>query len=541
MLSLIHQLILQKSDTTQDRTALTVKDKSYSYSAMQSLVKQCASGLSTLGLNRFERVGIYLPKTLENITALFATSAIGGVFVPINPVLKPIQVQHIINDCNVKVLFTNWARYQSLLPVIDSLTDLQTVVITDKKDLTESTNTISIICWSALMNQEIDRFDNVSACQSTSSDMAAIFYTSGSTGKPKGVVLSHGNILTGAISVSTYLKNTPTDKILAVLPLSFDYGFSQITSAFYVNAEVILLDYFLPNDVIKAVKKHQVTGLAGVPPLWSQLAKLNWQDNASSIRYFTNSGGALNQVLLSELRSIMVNAEPYLMYGLTEAFRSTYLSPELIDSKPTSMGKAIPNAEVIVIRKDGSECDINETGELVHIGPLVSLGYWNDPVKTQTRFKPSPTKPNGIIPEQLAVYSGDMVKRDADGDLYFIGRNDEMIKSSGYRISPVEVEECLYQFDGVHEAVVIGVPHQDLGQAILAIIALKSVDTNSVKVNVIEKEIGTHCQKSMANFMQPAQIILLDKLPKNSNGKLDRALLAKRYYSQFNNEVDHEK
>ena len=291
--------------------------------------------------------------------------------------------------------------------------------------------------------------------------MAAILYTSGSTGNPKGVVLSHRNMVAGADSVSTYLENTPNDRILAVLPFSFDAGFSQMTTAFTVGASCFLMDYLLPRDVIRAVAKYRISGLGGVPPLWVQLAQLEWsQEAVNSLRYFTNTGGAMPTATLADLRASLPNSKPYLMYGLTEAFRSTYLPPAEVDNRPGSMGKAIPNAEIMVVREDGTPCEPNEPGELVHRGALVSLGYWNDPARTAERFKPAPSQPAGIPIPELAVWSGDTVRADEDGFLYFIGRKDDMIKTSGYRVSPSEVEEVIHKTEQAVDVAALGIPHR---------------------------------------------------------------------------------
>ena len=267
-------------------------------------------------------------------------------------------------------------------------------------------------------------------------DMAAILYTSGSTGRPKGVIISHRNIVDGARSVSSYLELRPDDRLLAVLPFSFDYGLNQLTSAILVGATCVLFDYLLPRDVLRALERHAITGLAAVPPLWAQLAPLEWPAAAKDTLRTSNSGGAMPDGVLARLRSQLPNTRPFLMYGLTEAFRSTFLPPEKIDERRGSMGKAIPNAEVMVVRPDGSPAATNEPGELVHRGALVALGYWNDPERTATRFKPAPGRPGGIPNAELAVWSGDTVRMDEDGYLYFVGRNDGMIKTSGYRVSP---------------------------------------------------------------------------------------------------------
>ncbi len=362
--------------------------------------------------------------------------------------------------------------------------------------------------------------------------MGAILYTSGSTGKPKGVVLSHRNMVAGAASVAGYLENGPSDKILAVLPFSFDYGLSQLTTSFTVGACAVLMDYLVPQDVIRAVTKNGITGLGAVPPLWNQLAQLPWPDEArESLRYITNTGGALPVSTTLALRKALPKTRVYLMYGLTEAFRSTFLSPEQVAIRPDSIGKAIPNAEVMVVSEDGTECAPGETGELVHRGALVSLGYWNDPEATSKRFRPAPGQLKELPITELAVWSGDRVRKDAEGFLYFVSRNDEMIKTSGYRVSPTEVEEVLYASGMVLEAVALGVPHPMLGQAIV-VIARRPPSGADVE------SLMAHCRKELPNFMVPQKIVLVDSLPRNANGKFDRKALALELESSFLNVED---
>ncbi|GAC12863.1 acyl-CoA ligase (AMP-forming), exosortase system type 1 associated [Aliiglaciecola lipolytica E3] len=443
---------------------------------------------------------------------------------PINSVLKGPQVQHILNDCDVKVLITSSDRLKILEPVLSECPALKHIILTDKLPAIS----LDDIQLSLMQNLEKGPLTKI---HRTDSDMAAILYTSGSTGRPKGVVLSHRNLVVGASSVAEYLHNRESDVILALLPLSFDYGLSQITTGLLTGASVVLMDYFLAGDVVKAMEQHQVTGLAAVPPLWQQLMKAKWHDNATQhLRYFTNSGGAMPQVTLTSIRSTFTNAKPYLMYGLTEAFRSTYLDPELVDEKIGSMGKAIPNAEVMVVREDGSECDADEPGELVHRGPHVSLGYWNDTVKTAERFKPVPAKLNGLVLPEMAVWSGDTVKRDKQGFLYFVGRKDEMIKTSGYRVSPMEVEEACYQSCGdISEAIATGVKDLELGQAVALLLVLKEEAQHS------EKEILALCKKAMPNFMHPKYVEFRTSLPRNPNGKVDRSLLSKEVKEKYEN------
>jgi acyl-CoA ligase (AMP-forming) (exosortase A-associated) len=327
-------------------------------------------------------------------------------------------------------------------------------------------------------------------------------------------------MVAGAESVASYLGNTAEDRILAVLPLSFDYGLSQLTTAFSVGATAVLINHLLPRDVLKAVVAERITGLAAVPPLWIQIAALDWPADCT-LRYLTNSGGAMQRPTLDALRRALPNAQPFLMYGLTEAFRSTYLPPAELDRRPDSMGKAIPNAEVMVLRPDGTECDPGEPGELVHRGALVSLGYWNDPAKTAERFKPVVSTQRGLVLTEMAVWSGDTVRKDEEGFLYFISRKDEMIKTSGYRVSPTEVEEVVYARDNVAEAAAIGVAHPSLGQAIALMVYPK--EGTALAADELLAALKPH----LPAYMLPAKIIVADSaLPRNPNGKIDRKLLS---------------
>ena len=343
--------------------------------------------------------------------------------------------------------------------------------------------------------------------------LAALLYTSGSTGRPKGVMLSHANLWLGAVSVASYLGMAEDDVTLAVLPLSFDYGQNQLLSTWYAGGCVVPLDYLTPRDVTKACARHGVTTLAAVPPLWVQLVEQDWPNDAvTRVRRLTNSGGALTVDLVRKLRNIFPQAKLFPMYGLTEAFRSTYLDPALVDSHPTSMGKAIPFAEILVIGDSGDVTAPGEEGELVHCGPLVAQGYWNDPARTAERFKPAPvaSRYGG-----MAVWSGDRVRRDADGLLYFVGRRDAMIKSAGNRISPQEIEEAALASGLVAEAAAIGVKDERLGQAVHLIVRGSGDDEGLRAV----------LKRDLPNFMQPQAIRWVERMPLNPNGKIDRAAL----------------
>jgi len=529
MPDLIHQFIARGARNSPDAPALLFKEQTFNYLQLQQQVERVANALLALGIGAGERVAVYLPKQPETVFGLFGAAAAGACFVPINPLLKPRQLAHILPHCNVRVLITSVPRLETLLDIAPECPDLHTIVVVEDtvpdaaRALAQQLLTFSEFCRLGTHARAPHRRIDI--------DMTAILYTSGSTGNPKGVVLSHRNMVAGARSVASYLENTPRDRILAVLPLSFDAGLSQLTTAFSVGASVVLMDYLLPRDVLRAVARYGVTGLAAVPPLWNQLRDLEWPAEAvRSLRYITNTGGAMPVPTTRALQQTLPNTLIYLMYGLTESFRSTYLPPDQVSVRPESMGKAIPNAEILVINEAGKECAPGEPGELVHRGALVSLGYWNDPEKTAERFKPCPVQPAEIPNPELAVWSGDQVMRDEEGYLYFISRKDEMIKTSGYRVSPTEVEEVAYASGLVTAAAAMGLPHAGLGQAILLVVspgARAGADT------AVEDALLAHCRRELPNFMVPAAIIAREALPHNQNGKIDRRLLADEYRDLF--------
>jgi acyl-CoA ligase (AMP-forming) (exosortase A-associated) len=505
---------------------LKFKTTHVSYTELTRLVEQFAGGLIAEGLPKQQRVAVYLPKRIETVATIFGATMAGGVFVPVNPLLKPPQVGHILRDCAVRVLITTAQRLAELADELAQCPELRTLVVVDGQ-LPKAPPGKTVIGWTDFLAAGGGHLYRV-----IDTDIAAILYTSGSTGKPKGVVLSHKNMVTGAKSVAQYLENTADDRLLAVLPLSFDYGFSQLTTAFYVGASVVLMDYLFPRDVLNLVVKERITGLAAVPPVWIQLAELEWPaDVTDHLRYITNSGGAMPKATLAKLRAAWPKTKPYLMYGLTEAFRATYLPPEEVDRRPESMGKAIPNTEVMVVRPDGTLCNPEEPGELVQRGSLVALGYWNDPAKTAERFKPAPGQPKELPITEMAVWSGDTVKMDADGFLYFVGRRDEMIKTSGYRVSPTEVEEVAYASGMVGDAVAVAAAHPDLGQAIVLVVSDPAAG-QPPGCNPADSLVN-FMKSKLPNFMVPHHVAWLPELPRNPNGKFDRPALAAQFKSTF--------
>ena len=519
---LLHELPIASAWRRPEALALTLGAQHCDYATLSRQLNGFASALLQLGLRRADRVGIYLEKRIETVVASFGAPAAGGVFVPMNPLLKPEQVAFIAQDCDVRVLVTSSQRLQQLLPVLPHCPQLRHVVLTEPGPAAPALPPgVAVHSWAELLGAA-----PADAHRIIDTDMAAILYTSGSTGRPKGVVLSHRNMVAGAKSVASYLDNGPGDTLLAALPLSFDAGFSQLTTAFHSGARVVLLNYLLPRDVLNALARERVTGLTAVPPLYIQLTPLDWPaEIGEHLRYFANTGGRMPRETLTALRERVPKAKPFLMYGLTEAFRSTYLPPEQVDRRPDSIGKAIPNAEILVLREDGSECAADEPGELVHRGALVGQGYWNDAEKTAERYKLLPGRPGGLMLPEYAVFSGDTVRRDTEGFLYFIGRRDEMIKSSGYRISPTEVEELVYSTQLVGECVAFGVEHATLGQAI-QVIATPPPGAATLDVAALQAA----CRQCMPAYMVPAGIEpVAGPLPRSPNGKIDRKALVQAW------------
>ncbi|MDR2092530.1 MAG: acyl-CoA ligase (AMP-forming), exosortase A system-associated [Azoarcus sp.] len=521
---LLHHLISSAAARAPDATALCMNGETLDYRQLAHAVEAFGGGLVRLGLARGARVAVWLDKRFETVIACFAAASAGGAFVPVNPVLKPAQVGHILADSGAHTLVTSPERFVTLAETLAACPELRHVVLTGpvgvEQDNIRADQAFAVHLWDEILSAASGGGHRV-----IDADMTAILYTSGSTGLPKGVALSHRNMVAGAQSVAQYLENRADDVLLAALPLSFDAGFSQLSTAFAVGARVVLLNYLMPRDVLKAMARERVTGLTAVPPLWIQLAQLAWPPGIGEhLRYFANTGGHLPRATLERLRANLPAAKPYLMYGLTEAFRATFLPPEEAARRPDAIGKAIPNAEVLVLREDGSECAPNEPGELVQRGALVGLGYWNDPEKTAERYRPLPAGRGLPLPE-IAVFSGDTVRRDEEGFLYFIGRRDETIKTSGYRVSPAEIEEILYATGLVGECAAFGLPHDVLGQSIVAVITPAAGNTNDDAMLVAA--IMAECRVRMPSYMLPGRIdVRAGMLPRTPNGKIDRKALS---------------
>ena len=462
-----------------DAPALSVGEVTITFAELDDAVGRNAAELLAQGLVPGDRVASWMGKTMLACVLPLAAARAGLVHVPINPVLRRAQAAHILADSGARLLIANQARLDSL----------------DPGDLAEAR--------SAALEGWLAPGPALPASSHDPDTLAALLYTSGSTGRPKGVMLSHANLWLGAVSVAHYLGLGPHDRTLCLLPLAFDYGQNQLLATWHAGGCAIGFDFLLPRDVVQAVRRHDVTALAGVPPLWLQLAEQEWGGAGESLRTLTNSGGHLPEPVVGRLRTLFPQARLHLMYGLTEAFRSSSLDPALVDAHPDSVGTAIPFATLRIARPDGSNAETGEEGELVHSGPLVAKGYWNDPDRTAERFRDG------------EVWSGDTMVVGADGLLRFRARDDAMIKVSGNRISPTEIEEAALGSGAVRDAAAFGIPDNRTGQAIVLVVAGEGN----------EPALRLFLKRQLPPHMQPARIEWRDALPLSPNGKLDRAAL----------------
>ena len=517
---LIHHMLRRSAARFPEKEAVVHGNRRLSYTQVLQACRSFAFQLRSAGIARGDRVGIYLDPSVEQVLSIFSISTAGGVYVPINTVLVPDQVAHIVRDCGMKALITTPEKLETLAPALRDASPLQFFVATGNTNGHAAESTLPVHRMQEMLAASVD---GDWQDWGISQDLAAILYTSGSTGKPKGVMLSHANVMAGSTIVSTYLEISERERILAVLPFSFDAGMNQLMTAFQQGGTIVLIKFVFAKQIIDALLTEHITGLAGVPTVWSLLANGGiLKHSFPDLRYTTNTGGAMPQAVLKVLRQALTATKIFLMYGLTEAFRSTYLPPEELDRRPTSMGKAIPDTEILVLNEAGGCCKSGEVGELVHRGPTVSMGYWGNPEATNRVLKPNPLLPPELGNCEKVCYSGDLVKMDEDGFLYYVGRRDAMIKSSGYRISPTEVEEILFQTGKIRQAAAIGIPDEVLGQTVKAFVVAK--DGADLDCDYIQ----AYCLEKMPRHMVPKHFEIMSELPKTSSGKVDYPALRRR-------------
>ena len=512
---LVHQLLENSADKYPDNIAIKHKSRTITFSDFYHEALRMKTFLPELGIKRGDRVGILLDKSIEQAVSMFGISMAGAIFVFINPILKKEQIEYIINDCQIRFLITTRSYHRK-----NKLTVPDKALYMDEDDVEAD-----FPRWHEVKeNLQIDQ----AAIPQIADDIACLIYTSGSTGFPKGVVVPHRTVVDGAKIVSSYLEINENDKLISVLPFNFDYGLNQLTSSVLHGATLVIHQFFLPNDLLKALKEEEITGFAGMNPIWVKLFNERYSKKPDYefpyLRYITNTGGKVPRSIVTKMREFFPNTKIYLMYGLTEAFRSTYLPPEELDKRPDSMGKAIPNVEILVVNSHGEECTPGEPGELVHRGALITKGYWNDPEKTGKVFRKNPLLKGQDYLNEVVVYSGDLVRKDDEGFLYFISRRDEMIKTSGYRVSPTEVEEVLLKIPDVNNVMVFGKETENGEQVIIAV-----VEADSLQID--KKNMMKECKKRLPGYLVPHEIYFERIFKKTASGKTDRFFIKKKLMS----------
>ena len=482
-----------------DKIAIVDGHRRLTYAELRERSRILAASLKEQGVRKGDRVGIFLRRSAEAVEALFATWQTGAVAVIINDSLRTRQVRHILEHSG------------------------PACVITDDRQL------LSVPEYPCgLMN--LDRLQpsghRYPAEPLIGADLAALVYTSGSTGLPKGVMLTHANLLSGVRIVSSYLELTDRDVILSVLPFSFDYGLNQLLTAIFVGGTLVIQRSLFPPEICQAINREGITGVAGVPTFWLQLTgrvSPFLKTACPTLRYITNSGGRLPEPTVRAIRTAHPSVRLYLMYGLTEAFRSTYLPPDEVDRRPSSIGKAIPDVEVLVLHEGGRQCEPGEIGELVHRGANICLGYWRDPESTSRVFRPNPLQDWGNGRTELVVFSGDLVTTDAEGFLYYVGRKDMQVKSRGIRVSPEEIEVCIHSSNLVAQAVAFGTVRDDGDGDI--VVAVVPHDPARFQKAALE----AYCKQELAEYMRPRAIWPMPAFPLTSSGKPDRCAIRQMY------------
>jgi long-chain acyl-CoA synthetase len=502
---LVNEFLENSAKLYPDKTALVCQNKRVSYSEIDEMANKLANALIEKGLKRQDRVAIYLDNSIETVVSIFGILKADAVFVVLNQTTKTDKLEFILNNCRVKGLVAHSKNKDNIAPILPHIPSLETVILTNgenpKGKFLSYEKILSSYSNKKPQNKNIDI------------DLAALIYTSGSTGKPKGVMLTHLNIVSAASSIIQYLENRPDDIILDVLPLSFDYGLYQVLMTFKFGGTIVLEKSFLyPYQVIDLMIKEKVTGFPGVPTIFAILLQLEGLKNHQfeHLRYITNTAAALPVSFIEKIRETFPQAKLYSMYGLTECKRVSYLPPEELDRRPNSVGKGMPNQEVYLVDEKGEKVKSGVVGELVVRGSNVMKGYWELPEETAKVLKP------GKYPGEMVLYTGDWFKMDEEGFLYFVARKDDIIKCRGEKVSPKEIENILYQMEGVLEVSVIGVPDDVLGEAIKALIVLKKGS------NLTQEEILRHCAGHLEDFMVPQYVEFRESLPKTESGKIKK-------------------
>lgn len=494
MFTNIYDILSKKNNRYDDKIAIKDNQKEYTYFEMKTQIDKIAASLLEMGIKKGDRVAIYLPNSFSFIVTFFACSKNGIICVPLNWINNQLNVRYILKDSGCTALISYDSKIKEVIPDITSIDNLFENIY--------------------ILMLEFRAKEKYVAQSTISEDTNLLLYTSGSTGQAKGVILTHFNTYVGGKIVGEYLEMSEQDIVLALLPFSFDYGLNQVISTFLVSGTLVIKYPYLIYEIPQIIEKERITGMAGIPTIWINL--LNQRNinnfNFDSLRYITNSGEAIPERYLGALEKVFTKTSIYLMYGLTECFRCTYLEPKMFRIKKGSIGKAIPGCEIIVVNDEGKRCQANEIGELYFRGQTVAKGYWG--IEKDSVFIDNPF--NGCYKEKI-VRSGDLVYEDEEGYLFFIGRNDKMIKKYGYRTNGFQIaNEILNNCDYVKACCVIGIRETE-GQRIVAFIELCEGESNEIR----EKDILLYSKKEMPMFMRIDTVITMETIPKLNSNKYD--------------------
>lgn len=506
---LLHHHFESTAALRPDKTALVCGEDRFSYVEVDRHASAVASALQTAGVKRGDRVALFLDNGIEFVAGVYGAMKIGAVFMPINPLTKEDKLAYMLADARAVAMLTSAALESVWSDALSKVTCVNCVFVAGAPDMSAPDGVRS---WPTL-----DAAARFEVPPTIDQDLASIIYTSGSTGFPKGVMLTHLNMVSAATSVSTYLGLRDDDVIMCALPLAFDYGLYQVLMGFKLGSTVVLERSFtFPVAVLEKMARWKVTIFPGVPTMFAMLVASEEARllQLPALRMITNTAAALPESHIQELRSLFPQATLFSMYGLTECKRVTYLPPDQLDVRPTSVGRGMPNEEVWLVDESGNRLPNGSTGELVIRGSNVMRGYWEKPRETAERLKPGP------IAGEMVLYSGDIFRTDEEGWLYFVARRDDIIKSRGEKVSPREVENAISSMEGVREVAVVGVPDAVLGEAVKAVVTMREGAT------LTERDVIRHCLSSLESFMAPKFVEFVESLPKTDTGKVKKIGLA---------------
>jgi amino acid adenylation domain-containing protein len=503
---LLHEPFERTASEQPEKVFIVDRGQPYTYAEIEGWARNVAGHLASVGVERGDRIALFLHNRVEAVVGTYAALKIGAVFMPLSPLTRCEKLAFLIEDAQPAAFITEGSLHDIFRPVLADSRSVRTCLVAGGEGGDED---------------RVQRFPASGAPSAAplpapgtiDQDLAAILYTSGSTGEPKGVMLTHLNMVSAATSVCSYLGLRGDDIILGALPIAFGYGLYQFLMAAWLGATVVLETSFaFPAQVAETMVRERVTVLPGVPTLFAKLIGLESlpRYDLSALRLVTSAAAALPERHIEALRRLLPHARLFSMYGLTECKRVTFLPPEQLDRRPTSVGRGMPNQEVWLVDEEGHRLPNGSTGQLVIRGSHVMRGYWRRPAETALRLRP------GRHPGEVVLYSGDIFRTDEEGYLYFVGRADDIIKTGGEKVSPREVENALYDLAGVVEAAAVGVPDPMLGQTVAAYVVLEPGRAYS------EKDVIRHCLSKLEPFMVPRHVSFVDALPKTHTGKIQK-------------------